>query len=75
MNPEMKILMKLTEENTRMKCALSLMKQLRDEDIKSGYSGNLNDDEVNMILNISGLNSKEVNVITFDNCEDSAYES
>lgn len=68
MNEEMKMILKLTEENARMRCALNLLKQK--------FSENLNQDDLSMILDIAGMNNREVNVICFDNAPNEvAYES
>ena len=73
MNEEIKLLLKLTEENTRYETALKYMKAISDNDVAKDYSGNISRDDFVAALRIAGIEEKEINVITFDNCEDVAY--
>ena len=75
MNEEIKLLLKLTEENTRYETALKYMKAISDNDVAKDYSGNISRDDFVAALRIAGIEEKEINVITFDNCEDVAYEA
>ena len=75
MNEEIKLLLKLTEENTRYETALKYMKAISDNDVAKDYSGNISRDDFVAALRIAGIEDKEINVITFDNCEDVAYEA
>lgn len=73
MNEEIKLLLKLTKENTRYETALKYMKAISDNDVAKDYSGNISRDDFVAALRIAGIEEKEINVITFDNCEDVAY--
>lgn len=73
MNEEIKLLIKLTAENTRYETALKYMKAISDNDVAKDYSGNISRDDLVAALRIAGIEEKEINVITFDNCEDVAY--
>lgn len=75
MNEEIRLLLKLTEENTRYITALKYMKAISDNDVESGYSGNITRDELEDAIRIAGLEEKELKVISFDNCKDTAYEA
>ena len=74
MNEEMRLLLKLTEENTRFLMALKYLKGISDECVDGGWFLGRSDFEAAM--RIAGLEDKEVNVITFDNAPDEvAYEA
>lgn len=62
----------LAEENARLKAALRLVEKNYEHDKEKGYSSA---DEGEEILLVAGLldKKKDINVITFDNCEDVAY--
>lgn len=68
-------LLTLTEENTRMKAALTMLKIQRDKRVEKDSSYVLEIEEANEILSIAGMADKEVTAIYFDNCEDKAYVS
>ena len=74
MNEEMKLLLKLTEENARFEAALNYLKSVSDTSIAKEYSGSIGRDDFEAAMSIAGIVDKEVEVITFDNCEDVAYE-
>lgn len=73
MNEEIRMLLKLTEKNTRYETALKYMKAISDNDVAKGYSDSISRDDLVDALRIAGIEDKEINVITFDNCEDTAY--
>lgn len=76
MNEEIiKTLMNLKEENTRYSVAFKYLKSVSDHDKSKGYGGNVSRTDLEAAMNIAGLEEKEINVITFDNCEDVAYEA
>ena len=74
MNEEIRLLLKLTEENAKYLAALKHLKKLSDESVAKSYSGILSRDDVEAAMRIAGLEDREVSIITFDNCEDVAYE-
>ena len=65
-----KTLMKLVEENAKYKVALEFLKQEYAHDKEKGYANK----EVGMALGFVGMLPKEVKVIEFDNCKDTAME-
>ena len=76
MNEEMRLLLKLTEENARFEAALKYLKSISDSDIAKDYTGIINRDELVTAMMIAGIEDKEVNVITFDNAPgEVAYEA
>lgn len=68
-NEVMKMLLKLTEENTRLKTLFDYIKT-EAEQRKSDSRSTI---EIETLLKILDA-GKELNVIKFDNCEDNAYE-
>ena len=64
----------LTEENTRMKAALTMLKMQRDKCVEKDSSYILEIEEANEILSIAGMADKEITAIYFDNCKEKAYE-
>lgn len=72
MNEEMKMLLKLTEEVAEYKTFFSMLKTKVElsEEADRHY---VNIDEIKPLVTAFNGN-REINVITFDNCEDTAYE-
>lgn len=66
MDENVKTICELIKENERMKAALSYLKFKGDH--VAGH-------DVHMALALAGMDEKDIKVITFDNCEDMAYES
>ena len=71
-NEEMlKMIVNLTEENTRMKVALKYLYGEYKRLVEKDYSH----EEIELALKLAGILDKEVNVIYFDNAEkEVAYE-
>lgn len=73
-NEAMTMMLKLTEENTRLKCAIDLLDKLYRDDMEAGHSGVLGKDEIENVLALAKP-AKELNVIYWDNAKDEvAYE-
>jgi len=72
MNEEIRMLLKLTAENTKYVAAFNYLKSLSDDGVERGYPGTIGREEIENAMKIAGLEEKEVNIITFDNCEDKA---
>lgn len=73
MNEEIRLLLKLTEENAKYVAAFNYLKSISDEIIERGRSGVISREELEEALKIVGLEEKEIDVIQFDNCKDVAY--
>jgi len=73
MNEEIRMLLKLTAENTKYVAAFNYLKSISDEIIERGRSGVISREELEEALKIAGLEEKEIDVIQFDNCKDVAY--
>lgn len=73
MNEEIRLLLKLTEENAKYVAAFNYLKSISDEIIERGRSGVISREELEEALKIAGLEEKEIDVIQFDNCKDVAY--
>lgn len=70
MSEELKMIIKLTEENTRFRAAMNYLKKDFLKDEERGY-GN---DGAKTALELAGMLDKEVEAITFENCPDVAME-
>lgn len=76
MSEEMKMLLALVEENTRLKLALENLKVKMKNDKEASTTRDhalLNETELNEVLEIAGMLDRNVDVITFDNCREVAY--
>ncbi len=72
MNEEMKMLLKLTEEVAKYKTFFEMLATKVEESEKKDRHY-LDIDEIKPLVD-AFKRSKEIDVITFDNCEDVAYE-
>ena len=73
MNEEIRLLLKLTEENAKYVAAFNYLKSISDDFVARGYSGSIGREEIETAMKIAGLEEKEIDVIQFDNCKDVAY--
>ena len=74
MNEEMRLLLKLTEENTRYEAALNYLKGISDASIAKDYSGSIDRNIFENAMRIAGMGKMEIDVIAFDNApEEVAY--
>lgn len=73
MNEEIRMLIKLTAENTKYVAAFNYLKSISDDSVNRGYSGTVGREEIENVMRIAGLEEKEIDVIQFDNCKDVAY--
>lgn len=73
MSEEMKLLLKLTEENAKLKTTIRILKGkvIQAEKKDRNY---VDIDEFLPVLN-ECVEDRELTVITFDNCGDAAYEA
>ena len=68
-----KKLFELTEENAKLKAAMSILKFLNSKAKEETRTYAITCEEADALLNVAGMADRELQVISYDNCPEAAY--